>query len=254
MKPGLFLAGTALSLHAAVSYGGAMVFFEPGPRLANDEACVSSGTKVGDSLSNPSGDVLTIRSVSGKFASQSLGPCTSDALPILARVKFTESPAFHSSVSVTLPPDLVVEDLAERERFENIRLRAHHQSGHAFLWVKSWDRRTLSDFDAFAEQLKREQGAGSDTTQSPTEHLTIHGAPALRWDTEIKPRSLVPNTSYLTTALQGDSEIVVVTVWGVTRKLKPLRLQMTNIAENVYGITREGSEHVDAPVPQPTTH
>ena len=251
MKPRLCLAAAAL-IYASVSYGGAMVFFEPGPQLANDETCVSGSTKIGDSLTNPNGDVLTIRSVSGKFASQ-LSPCKSDALPILARVKFTESPTFHSSVAVTLPTDIIVKDLSERERFDKIRLRAEHKSGHARLWVKSWDRRTVPDFDAFAEHLKHEQGTGSDTTQGSTEHLTIHGAPALRWDTEIKPRSIVPNTSYLTTALQGDLEIVVVTVWGVTWKLEPLRPQMRNIAENVYGIMRDGSEHVHAPVAQPST-
>jgi len=36
---------------------------------------------------------------------------------------------------------------------------------------------------------------------------------------------------YLATVLQGEQEVAVVTVWGLTRTLDPLRDQMRKIAE-----------------------
>ena len=101
----------------------------------------------------------------------------------------------------------------------------------------------MIDFDAFAEREKLVQASRPATTQSPTERVTIRGVPALRWEAEHKPRSIEPNATYLTTVLQGDSEVVVVTVWGLSRALGPLNDQMRQIAETGHWPTTDETTH-----------
>ena len=165
--------------------------------------------------------------------------CSNPGEPTLAEVAFAESPSFHSTFAIDLPPNFITEKLPERERFDNYRLRADHKSNRIWVWVRSWERRLVIDFDALAEHEKLVQAGRPATTRSPTERVTIRGVPALRWETEHKPRSIEPNATYLTTVLQGDSEVVVVTVWGLSRALGPLHDQMRQIAETGHWPTAD---------------
>jgi hypothetical protein len=50
--------------------------------------------------------------------------------------------------------------------------------------------------------------------------------------TDIRPSGITPNMTYLTTVLQGEQEVAVVTVLGLTRTLDPVRDQMRRIADS----------------------
>ncbi len=230
--------GVALGLYAGPNFAGAMVFFEPGPKLGPHQACVAPTVKAGDTLENLDGDRLVVHSISGKFAS-ALTPCAGADQPLLAEVELVEAPDFHSAFALDLPATFAQTPLSDFERFQLCRIRAYSSDQHIWLSAHSWDRRKVLDTAAFAAEQRREQSLGSDITQTPTEPLTIQGIPALRWETEQKPHSIAPNTTTVTTVLIGDSEVVVLTVTGVTRKIGKYRDEMTRMAEGAHGLTKE---------------
>ena len=232
------LFGLALGLCAETSFGGVMMSFEPGPQLGPHQACVAPAVKAGDTLENPNGDRLVIHSISGKVAS-TFSPCASADQPFLAEVELIESPDFRSVFTLDLPATFAQKPLSDFERFELCRIRAYSSHQHIWLSAHSWDRRRVADVDAFATEQKRVQTLLGDITQTPTERLTIQSIPALRWETEHKPHSIEPNTSAVTTVLIGDSEVVVLTVTGITWKIGKYRDEMVRMAEGAHGLTKE---------------
>jgi hypothetical protein len=236
----------ALGLNAATSFAGAMTYFEPGPQLSRTQACVPETAKAGDGIENVNGDRLAIRSLSGKLSSR-FSPCAGREQPILAEVEFIESADFHSTLAIDLPADFSRKTLSERERFAIYRVRASDSSHQIYLWVKSWDRRKVADPDAFVDEQRRAQTLLGAITQTPAEHLTIQGVPALRWETQHKPRFPAPNMTYVTTVLIGDSEVAVLTVWGLSRWFAPIRDQLLKIADSVHGLSGAPRESPTAP-------
>jgi hypothetical protein len=232
------LLGVVVGLHAGASFAGAMVFFEPGPRLGPHQACVAPTVKAGDTLENVDGDRLVVHSISGKFASN-FSPCAAADHPLLAEVELVESSDFRSAFTLDLPTTFAQIPPSDFERFELCRIRAYSSHQHIWLAAHSWDRRKVAEIDAFAAEQKRAQSLAGDITQTPTESLTIQGIPALRWETEHKPHSIEPNTSTVSTVLIGDSEVVVLTVTGITWKIGKYRDEMARMAEGAHGLTKE---------------
>jgi hypothetical protein len=222
-------------LQSLPSASGIMFIPEPGRKLGPHQQCVASTAKVGDATENIDGDRIVIQSVSGKFAS-SFSPCSPPDQPLLAEVEFIESPEYHSAFSLDLPATFTSKPLSEVERFELVRVRAYSSTQHMWLSAHSWDRRKISDIDAFATDQKQLQTLPGNITQTATEHLTVRGIPALRWQTEYKPHSIAPNTSSVTTVLIGDSEVAVVSVTGITFKIGNSRDAMLQIADGVHGL------------------
>jgi hypothetical protein len=208
---------------------------EPARKLGPHQQCVAPTAKVGDSTANVDGDRIVIQSVSGKFAS-SFSPCSPPGQPLLAEVEFIESPAFRSGFTLDLPATFTSTPLSDGERFDLVRVRAYSSSQHMWLSAHSWDRRTIPDIDAFAADQKHLQTLPGNITQTATEHLTVQGIPALRWQTEYKPHSIAPNTSSVTTVLIGDSEVAVLSVTGITFKIGNSRDAMLQIADGVHGL------------------
>jgi hypothetical protein len=220
--------------------------FGPGSKLGPHQACAPAATKVGDTLENLDGDRLVVRSVSGKLASR-FSNCAGAEQPVLTEVELIESPEFRSTFSLDLPATFDQMPLSDFERFELFRVRAYSDSKHVVLTAHSWDRRKVGDVDAFVAAQKEAQTAPGDITQTPTERLTIQGIPALRWETEHKPHAIVPSTSAVTTVLVGDSEVVVLTVTGVTWKIGKYREEMGQLAEGARGLTKRVPESPSAP-------
>jgi hypothetical protein len=208
---------------------------EPARKLGPHQQCVTSPAKVGDAAENIDGDRIVIQSVSGKFAS-SFSPCTPRDQPLLAEVEFVESTEFRSAFTLDLPATFTSMPLSDVERFELVRVRAYSSTLHMWLSAHSWDRRKIPDIDAFAADQKNLQTLPGNITQTATEHLTVQGIPALRWQTEYKPHSIAPNTSSVTTVLIGDSEVAVISVTGITFKIGNSRDAMLQIADGAHGL------------------
>jgi hypothetical protein len=240
---GALLAGLA-GLHALPTVAGVMFIPEPARQLAPHQLCVASAAQVGDATENIDGDRMVIQSIAGKFAS-SFSPCSSPGQPLLAEVQIIEAAEFHPAFTLDLPATFTSRTLSDIERFELYRARAYSSTEHMWLAARSWDRRKLPDLESFAAEQKQLQTLPGNVTQTPTEHLTVQGIPALRWQTESRRHFLAPDTSSVTTVLIGDSEVAVLIVTGITFKIGKSRDGLARIAEGARGLTS------GAPAPQP---
>lgn len=233
-----FILGALTGLYAASCFGAVIVVPESGPQLARNQLCVATAVKVGDSFTNVDGDRLVIHSVSGKLASH-FSPCANQDQPILAEVELIESPEFHSTFSLDLPEGYSRRVLSSREQFELFRVRAESTAHHVTLSVLSRDHRKVPDVEAFVDRIKRAQTGPDGTTQTATEHLTIDGLPALRWQTEYKGHFLAPSMFSVTTVIIGDAEVAVVTAEGIARQVKAFHDEMAELANSAHGLRKE---------------
>jgi hypothetical protein len=126
-------------------------------------------------------------------------------------------------------------DPTEKEKFDGTRMRLVDKTASLWIRVESWERREPFDLKAFAdERRKLLQTAGVDVAQTDIESLSVHGAPAFRWETETKPWSpFATHITEITTVLEGDAEIVLVKVYGPTKSVEQAREKVLAIGESV---------------------
>jgi hypothetical protein len=199
------LVGAALVLTAAAapalahSGGGHyIVIMRPGISMTprKDQICVAESLNVGQGFKNANGDLLTVKTLSGKSPM-----CKKPATPILAEVEFSASATWQSTLSIELPEGYTQLDLTEKQRFDGTRLHAVNKAKDVSIFVQSWDRRkTVQLFDLYVDNEKRGWATrGLKTKQTDTEKLLIHGAKAQRWETEIPGSGfLAPSFTHLT--------------------------------------------------------
>jgi hypothetical protein len=243
----------ALSLAAGITAaathgGGVIVTVIPGSsqQARKDQVCVSETAKIGDSFRNASGDLLTIKALSGKSAM-----CHKPDLRILASVEFSESTRFQSALTIELPEGSAQLDLTEKEKFDGMRMRLHNKTLSLGIKVQSWERQRNGRFDlkAFADKTRKSQAAGLTVAQTEIESLTVNGAPALRWEMETKPWSpIAMHATWITTVLAGDSEIVLVDIWGPTKSVTPTREKIRAVGESVVW---QGKDATQSPAAMP---
>ena len=243
LRDGFIAAALALTAAAspalAAHGGGHIVIITPGYRIAprKDQICVAESLNVGQSIKNPNGDLLTVKKLSGKSPM-----CKKPATPILAEVEFIASATWQSTLSIELPEGYKQLDLTEKERFDGTRMRAVNKAKDVSVYVQSWDRRrTVQLFDLYVDAEKRDWATrGVKTKQTDTEKLTIHGAKAQRWETEIPGSGfLAPTFTHLTTDLLGQSEVVYIDVMTQTKKFPALREEIQKIGESLTGLVKE---------------
>ena len=223
--------GLVAGVAAAASHGGGVIVTViPGEKPRKDQICVAGAAKVGDTFKNASGDLLTIKALSG-FSLM----CRKSNSPILASVEFSESDRFKSTLTIELPEGFVPRDPTEKEKFDGTRMRLVDKKASLYIRVESWERHEPFDFKAFAgERRKQLQTTGVDVAQTDIESLSVHGAPAFRWETETKPWSpFVAHITEITTVLEGDAEIVLVKVYGPTKSVEQAREKVLAIGESV---------------------
>ncbi|MGB6353289.1 MAG: hypothetical protein WBF21_04875 [Steroidobacteraceae bacterium] len=252
---GALLAAFSLSILAAPASaghgGGGYVMVMPGysvkPR--KDQICVVETLTVGQRFKNANGDLLTVKELSGKSPM-----CRNARTPILAEVEFIPSATWQSSLSIELPEGYTAVELSEKERFDGARLHAVNKAKDVSVYVQSWDRRKQEPiFNLYVDNDKRAwANRGFKSKQTETEKLTIHGAKAQRWESEIPgPTFLAPSFTHLTTDLLGDSEIVYLDVVTLTRKFAAVREEAKKIGESLTGLVKE-EPAVDAAATQAT--
>jgi hypothetical protein len=233
----LILPWIAAGIAAAGSHGGVIVTMRPGyvQQARKDEVCVAPGLNVGNSTKSVNGDILTVSKLEGKSRL-----CSSPEKPVLAQVEFTSSPTFASLLTIELPAGYLSEELTNKEKFDAVRLRAGNKSKDVGIWVNSWNVKLYPSVDSVAAFQKSVQAKFQDAQQTPTEELTIRGATARRWVTEMTPAATPhgPRRTYVTTILQGDNEYVFVNVWTTAGKFSPLSAEMQQIAESVNGLKK----------------
>jgi hypothetical protein len=237
----VFAAAIMAAPALAHSGGGYIVIMRPGigvgmtPR--KDQICVAESLNVGQTFKNANGDLLTVKSLSGKSPM-----CKKPTIPILAQVEFSASATWQSTLSIELPEGYTQLDLTEKERFDGTRLHAVNRSKDVSVYVQSWDRRkTVQLFDLYVDDEKRGWATrGLKSKQTDTEKLVIHGAKAQRWETEIPGSGLfAPSFTHLTTDLLGQSEVVYIDVMTQTKRFPALREEIRKIGESLVGLVQE---------------
>jgi hypothetical protein len=143
---------------------------------------------------------------------------------------------FQSALTIDLPEGSTQLDLAEKEKFDGMRMRVLNKTLSLNIKVQSWERQPNGRFDlkAYADAKRKSQAAGLTVAQTEIESLTVHGAPALRWEMETKPWSpIAAHATWITTVLAGDSEIVLVDIWGPTKSVTQAREKIRAVGESV---------------------
>lgn len=226
----LIALGLVASVAMAGHGGGVIITVIPGEKPRKDQVCVTAAAKVGDSFKNASGDLLTIKALSG-FSRM----CHKSNLAILASVEFSESDRYKSTLTIELPEGFVQRDPTEKEKFDGTRMRLVDKTASLYIRVESWERYEPFDLKEFAEARRKTlQTTGVNVTQTDIESLRVHGAPAFRWETETKPWSpLATHITEFTTVLEGDAEIVLVKVYGPTKSVEKAREKVLAIGESV---------------------
>jgi hypothetical protein len=242
--------GLAAGIAVAASHGGGVIVTViPGSsqQARKDQVCVSETAKIGDSFRNASGDLLTIKALIGKS-----GMCHKPDLRILASVEFSESKRFQSALTIELPEGSAQLDLTEKDKFDGMRMRLVNKTLSLSIKVQSWERLPNGQFDleAFADAKRKAQAAGLTVAQTEIESLTVHGAPALRWEMETKPWSpIAAHATWITTVLAGDSEIVLVDIFGLTKSVTPAREKILAVGESVVWQGKDPNPVPAAPPP-----
>jgi hypothetical protein len=209
----------------------------PGPQLRADQVCVSSEAKVGDTMTNAEGDILTLTDVHGWLGSRS-SPCGGD-LSRVAEATYTESPHFHSALTWTLPVGFRPLDLTVRDRMSCIRLRAVYRQGgrELELVVHSWDRTKVIAMDSMIENIRTAQANNiKGATLSPITPFSAGGLPAKRWEVHWKGKLLAPDEGAPTTFVQGANELVQIAAVGPDKLLDATSADLASFVDSIHGI------------------
>lgn len=215
---------------AAAAHGGAItITVIPAQHPRKDQICVTSAAKVGDTFKNASGDLLTITAISGYSLM-----CTRHNSRTLASVQFSPSSSLQSAMTIELPEGFAPLELSEKEKFDGFRMRLFDKNDSLHIRVKSWERDAKFDLKTFTDKQRELQAGTGNVVQTDIESLTINGVPAMRWETETKP--LLPlgqHLTVITTVLAGDSETLVVHVWGSPKNVTQAHEKLLAIGESV---------------------
>jgi hypothetical protein len=243
---GLILMITLAARIAAAAHGGGVtVTVIPGEHPRKDQICVTSVAKVGDAFKNTRGDLLTITAISG-FSLM----CTKHSLRTLASAEFSPASSFQSAMTIDLPEGFVALELTEKEKFDGIRMRLADKKASLYMRVKSSENHPPFDLKAFVDQQRELQTSVVKVAQSDIESLAINGVSAMRWETETKPwQPLGQHLTVITTVLAGDSETVVVHVWGSPKNVAQAREKLLAIGESVAWHDKEAMPLPDDAAP-----
>jgi hypothetical protein len=211
----------------------------PAPKLGADQVCVSSVAKVGDTITNSDGDILTLNNVHGWFGSRS-SPCQGD-LSRVAEATFTESANFHSSLTWVLPIGFRAADLSVRDRMSCIRLRTIYQEGgrEIEIVVRSWDRSKAVAMDSMIENMRNAGATLKGVTQTPVAPSTVAGLTAVRWEAHWKGKLLAPDAGVTTVIFQGAHELVQIAVAGPDELVDKMRADLARLMDSIQGIEAE---------------
>lgn len=239
MKPNVMAAGILAVLSAPLCKAAVVVVPVPAPQLRPDQVCVSPAAKVGDTITNADGDILTLNDVHGWLGSHA-SPCAGE-LSRVAEASFTESPGFHSTVNWLLPIGFRALDLSVRDRMSCIRLKAIYQEGGREIEVvmRSWNRSKAIAMDSMIENIRSAQVKLKGVTQSPVALSAVGGLPAKRWEVHWKGKLLAPDEGVATTFLQGADELVQIAVAGPDKLVDKMSTDLARFVDSIRGIQAE---------------
>ena len=230
-------------------------FFIPGlggGKSVNGDTCFGSNAKEGDTFTSASGNVATIIKLSGTSSA-----CKTAEFPILATVDYRSSVTFKSNAGINLPDEFKPENLTDRQKyFEGLLLKAKNNANSTGVQISSIKRNIISDMMAYATKLKEGNGNSlDDVKKSEIETTTINGMNAWRYEYKGKLKNLFGTRyTYLTTILEGDHEVIVVSAWTPTSSYEKNGEELKQMAASITGIkTPIQSVSLPTSPPLPTT-
>lgn len=230
----------ALLLLSSDAYAGFFFFFLPssvtkkiGDKIigAEGDSCVSTSAKVGDVLKSASGNMATIKSLSGKSSI-----CQNPTLPIRALLEVQVN--FSPKAGIDLPDDYVAKDVSDTDRFNGILLKALGSSGNVGITVSASKRQTAADPHVLAQNISSRMLAVLDDASAGNESETeVNGLPALRFEVTGKSKALFhPQFTYLVTLIEGPDEFVSVISYAKTGDYPKFRATFDALPSRVTGL------------------
>lgn len=246
-----------LLLTAVSTNANAFFFFIPGfvtAKIADavtgseGENCVGSTAKVGDIISLPNGGTVMIKSLSG----QSIR-CTQPDHPIRALLDMSDS-SFGSKVGINLPDGWELIALTEQQKYGGWLLMAKNPLVNGSgLSIGVSKRKDVPDMMAVVTNARLSQANKvAEPHQSEIEQITVNEMRAWRYEITGKMNGLFGSKhTYLTTIIEGDQEIVIVTVWTSADTFEKQKETLKRMAENVSGINHQISTALVSTAPVP---
>jgi hypothetical protein len=208
-------------------------FFLPGIGSSGDstDICISSEKKVGDTFNSASGNVATVKSISGTSSA-----CKKPETPIRAHVEFSYS--FNSKAGINVPDGYKSQNLPELERFNGSLMFALNNDTDSGFKVNATKRDVISDMMTYATNLEAAQAKLLDESQpSEIEQTTVNGLKAWRFEVKGKLKNLFGTKyTYLMTILEGGEEVVTVIAWTRTGNYERQKEELKKLAEGINGI------------------
>jgi hypothetical protein len=196
--------------------------------------CVAAEAKVGDEFRSVNGDVLTVKSVSGTSTR-----CQQPERPVLAEIEYASSPTFSAKAGIEVPDGYKMQPLTDIQRFNGGLLMAKQSSPDCGVFVTSVKSEAVSDLDTYTANLLVAQAKRvDDAKQSEIEHFSINGLESRRFEVDGKIKNLYGTRyTYVTTVLQGSTEVVMVNAWSPTSKYDKKKPELIHIAETIVGLS-----------------
>lgn len=198
---------------------------------AEGENCVGESAKVGDNI-NANGQLMTIKSLSGTSTR-----CTNTAMPIRAMLEPSSTVVTQSTTQakIDLPDGWESIPLNSAQKVDGAVLLALDKTIDSGLLLNTAKRQGITDMRAYADSRKAGQASRlQDAQQSETTKLMINGLPA--WRFEVTGQYKNTSLTYSITIIEGDQEIVSVSVWSSAAGFPQQKEALLRIVDSLNGL------------------
>lgn len=210
------------------------------------EHCVGKNVKIGDAIRVPSGAILTVRSLSPSSR------CPNAALPIRAHLDSSPSISFRPKASIELPVFWEKKQLTYQQLLDGGVILANNPAIDSGLYISAKKREGTPDMTAVAiDTMAKQSGPFEEPQKSEIKQIAVNGMRAWRYEVTGKAKDLFSKSyTYLTTIIEGEEEIVTLSVWAPVNILEKQRTLFEQLAGTITGISPPPtSSAVDTHVP-----
>jgi hypothetical protein len=202
---------------------------------AKGDICVKESYKVGDTINSTTGNIGTIKSLSGKSSI-----CNNPATPIRAEVEFQFN--FQTKSAISLPDDYEVKQPTELQKFNGQVLSANAKGKrNTGVVINARKKDSNSDPAAVASAYEKSHlNFLLDAESKNPEQLTINGLKAWRFEVNGKLKGVFgQQLTYLITVIEGDSEILSLISFTPTQNYAEEKATLLKIVEDIKGLGEE---------------
>lgn len=200
--------------------------------------CVGESAKVGDKIRIQNGGVGIVQSLSGTSTR-----CSDPSMPIRAKIAYNTNPpgavaavAPLSKLTLALPVGWAQNSLTPEFKSAHGLVYAINRTADIGLLLSATPREGISDFETFTNTRRALQANQlTEVQQSELMKVEVNGQPALRFSVTGVGKSGIRFT-YLTTVVEGRSEIALLNTWTSAANFASQRSAMELMSNQITGL------------------